>query len=119
MIHLDTAFLVDLLREGRHGQGGPATRQLEYLAEAELRVSVHALCELFAGVGLSTRPLEERHTVEVLTAGLNVVYPTAGFAATYGRLLAHLKSAGTLIATMDLLIGTAALVDRAPSPPAT
>ena len=114
MIHLDTSFLVDLLRERRSGAGGPATSRLEDLADIELRVSVHALCELFAGVELSTRSAGERQAVEALIAGLEVVYPDAGFAPTYGRLLAPLQRAGKLISTMDLLIATAAVQDGAP-----
>ncbi len=113
MIHLDTSFLVDLLRERRRG-GGPATDHLRGLADVELRVSVHALCELYAGVELSNRGAEERMAVESLMTGCEVVYPGAGFAATYGRLLAHLQKAGIGIATMDLLIATSAVLDAAP-----
>lgn len=113
MIHLDTTFLVDLLREKRRG-GGPATEQLSRLADVELRVSVHVLCELYAGVELSNRGAEERMAVESLMTGCEVVYPDAGFAATYGRLLAHLQKAGVGISTVDLLIATAAVLDAAP-----
>ncbi len=114
MIHLDTSFLVDLLRETRRGRGGPASKHLEALADVELRVSVHVLCELFAGVELSDRGAEERAAVEALTGGFEVVSPAAGFASTYGRLLARLQSEGRLISTMDLLIATAAVLDGAP-----
>lgn len=114
MIHLDTSFLVDLLRETRRGRGGPARRRLETLAEVELRVSVHVLCELFAGVELAERATEERAAVEALTSGFHVVSPTSGFAPTYGRLLADLQRNGRSISTMDLLIATAAVLDGAP-----
>jgi len=114
VIHLDTSFLIDLLREARRGQGGPASRCLEELADVELRVSVHVLCELFAGVERSTRGAEERAAVEALTAGFEVVFPGAGFAPVYGRLLARLQEEGRVISTMDLLIATAAVVDGAP-----
>ncbi len=114
MIHLDTSFLIDLLREARRGQGGPGSRRLDELADVELRVSVHVLCELFAGVEPSGRRAEERAAVEVLTAGFEVVFPGAGFAPTYGRLLARLQGEGRPISTMDLLIATAAVVDGAP-----
>lgn len=113
MIHLDTSFLVDLLRERRRGEG-PATAQLRRLEDVELRVSVHVLCELYAGVELSDRAAEERVAVEALISGCEVVYPGAGFAPTYGRLLSHLQKAGIGIATMDLLIATAAVLDAAP-----
>lgn len=113
MIHLDTSFLIDLLREARRGQGGPASRRLEELADVELRVSVHVLCELFAGVERSSRRAEERAAVEALTAGFEVVSPGTGFASTYGRLLARLQEEGRVISAMDLLIATAAVVDSA------
>lgn len=80
----------------------------------ELRVSVHVLCELFAGVERSSRRAEERAAVEALTAGFEVVSPGAGFASTYGRLLARLQEEGRVISAMDLLIATAAVVDSAP-----
>jgi tRNA(fMet)-specific endonuclease VapC len=113
VIHLDTSFLVDLLRERRKGERR-ATGRLAELADAELRVSLHVLCELQAGVELSDRGDEERRAVEALVRGVDVVFPGAAFAPTYGRLLAHLQGAGTPISTMDLLIGTAAVVDGAP-----
>jgi predicted nucleic acid-binding protein len=114
VIHLDTSFLVDLLREKRRAGDGPATRTLGDLADVELRVSVHVMCELHAGVELSSRGPEERKAVETLAAGVEVVYPHAGFAPLYGRLLARLQAEGRRISTMDLLIGTAALLDSAP-----
>lgn len=113
MIHLDTSFLVDVLRERRRGEGA-ALRELERLADVTLRVSSHVLCELHAGAELSNRRAEELAAVEALTAGFEVVYPRPGFAAVYGRLLAHLQSSGRGIATMDLLIATAAVLDGAP-----
>lgn len=113
MIHLDTSFLIDLLRERRRGDGD-AMRQLERLADHELRVSVHVLCELYAGVELSTPTSEERRAVEAVISGVGVVYPGPGFASVYGRLLAQLRAAGTIVSTMDLLIATAAVVDDAP-----
>jgi tRNA(fMet)-specific endonuclease VapC len=110
--HLDTSFLVDLLRETRRG-AGPAMHLLEELADVELRVSVHALCELYAGVERSGRRTEERRSVETLTAGFEIVSPAASFAPLYGRLLARLQAEGRVISTMDLLIATAALQDGA------
>ena len=114
MIHLDTSFLVDLLREARRGEAGPATRELDELAEEDLWISVFVACELEAGIELSKRPERERERVAELTAGLQVVYPDSRFAATYGRLLAELTRRGETIAAMDLLIGTAAVLDEAP-----
>ena len=79
MMHLDTSFLVDLLREGGRDRGGPAIDLLEELAGEELRLSVHVVCELHAGVELSRRPSAERQRVQQLCRGLAIVYPDDRF----------------------------------------
>ena len=56
MIHLDTSFLVDLLREQARSRPGPASRQLDAMLDEELWLSVHAACELFAGAEGAERP---------------------------------------------------------------
>ena len=43
-----------------------------------------------------------------------VVYPDDRFASTYARLLAAIQRSRQTIATMDLLIATAAILDDAP-----
>lgn len=113
MTHLDTSFLVDLLRESAGGEEGPATAALEDLGDEELGVSIHVLCELFAGAELSERPDRERSRVERLLAPLAVAAPNERFPPTFGRLLAELRRRGETISTMDLLIGTSAVVDGA------
>jgi tRNA(fMet)-specific endonuclease VapC len=112
--HLDTSFLVDLLRETAKGPDGPARQQLASLADAELWVSVHVACELRAGAELSTNPEAERAKVDTLLGGVQIAYPDERFAPAYGRLLAWLRKRGDTIATMDLLIATAAILDSAP-----
>ena len=114
MTHLDTSFLVDLLRERAGGREGPAHGFLDRLADEELVVSVHVACELFAGAELSGKPARERERVATLLRALQVVYPTDRFAARYGAVLAELRRRSETIPTMDLLIGTAALVDDSP-----
>ncbi|MDX1393099.1 MAG: type II toxin-antitoxin system VapC family toxin [Gemmatimonadota bacterium] len=113
MTHLDTSYLVDLLREAARGVKGPATARLESLADEELGVSVHVLCELHAGAELSRAPEVERARVESLSRPLAHSYPDEQFPAEYGRQLAELRRRGETISTMDLLIATAALVDGA------
>lgn len=49
MIHLDTSYLVDLLREAARGKPGPATKRLDEMADEDLWLSVHAACECYAG----------------------------------------------------------------------
>jgi len=107
--HLDTSFLVDLLREARRGEAGGAHALLESLADEPLAVSVHVACELHGGTERSSDPPEERGRVETLLAALEVVVPDDGFPIAYGEALAELRRRGQAIPTMDLLIATAAL----------
>lgn len=107
MIHADTSFLVDLLREARRGTRGPATRLLGELAGEEVRVGVHVLCELLAGAETSERSSVERQRVRHLCNSLVVSYPDERFPAAYARVLTALRDAGRPIATMALLIAPA------------
>lgn len=113
MIHADTSFLVDLLRESRRRAPGPASGLLDQLDGEEVRVGVHVLCELLAGAEGAQRPAVERQRVHRLCQGLVVSYPDERFAPVYARVLTALRNSGRPIDTMDLLIATAALVDGA------
>jgi predicted nucleic acid-binding protein len=114
VIHLDTCLLVDLHREAARERPGPAFEVLEALDPDEtLAVSVHVLCELRAGAELAKRPLAEHEAVDRLCSGLVVAYPDSRFAPTYARLLASLERSRRPVATMDVLIATAALIDDA------
>lgn len=114
MIHLDSSLLIDLLRETARERPGPALAFMESLGDDEiLGVSVHVVCELRAGAELARKPLEEHETLDQLLGGLLVVQPDERFAPTYGRLLAAVQRTRASIATMDLLIATAALLDDA------
>jgi len=113
LIHLDTTFLVDLLREERRQKAAGAVAFLKGRPDEELRVSVHAACELFAGVEAARLPDEERARVATLLEVVGVVYPDERFQPVYGRLLAHLERVGARIGVMDLLIGASALVEGA------
>ncbi len=110
MIHLDTSFLVDLLRERARSSDGPATGVLDSLLQEPLAISVFVACELEAGVELARDPLSERTKVAELLAGLWVDYPEKRFPATYGKLLAATRRSGGAVPTMDLLIGTTAVL---------
>ena len=113
MIHADTSFLVDLLRDAARGTCGPATALLAEIEREEIRVGVHVVCELLAGAEGSQRPTVERQRVRRLCGSLVVSYPDERFAPVYARLLASLRPGDRPIATMDLLIATAAIVDEA------
>ena len=112
MKHLDTSFLVDLLRENARGAAGPASTLLDSLRDEPLRVSVHVLCELLAGAELARQPSVERRRIEQLCAALDVVLPDERFAPAYARLYADQERRGERIAAMDLLIATAAAVEE-------
>jgi len=114
VIHLDTSFLVDLLRERRRGKLGAASATLEALADDELAVSLFVLCELEAGAAGSDRPEQERARILGLLAPLELVLPESNLAPIYGRLLAELERRGETISSMDLLIAATALADGAP-----
>jgi len=113
VIHADTSFLVDLLRDAARGIHGPATALLGEIEREEVRVGVHVVCELLAGAEGSQRPTVERQRVRRLCGSLVVSYPDERFAPAYARLLASLRDGARPIATMDLLIATAAIVDDA------
>ena len=116
MIHLDSSFLIDLLRETARERPGPAFEWIESLDPEEvLGVSVHVVCELRAGAELSRRSLQEHEALDQLLSGLLVAYPDDRFGPAYARLLAATMRGGRKpVASMDLLIATAALVDDAP-----
>lgn len=114
MTHLDTSFLVDLLRELRRDEFLSASEYLEALPDAEvLAVSVHVVCELMAGAGHPRAPKGEVGRLTRLCDALLIRHPDERFAPTYARLLTSIRRAGATIDTMDLLIATAAVLDGA------
>ena len=113
MIHLDTSFVVDLLREAARGSEGPASRLLGRVQDQELGMSVFVACELAAGAAMATKPVEEKRKVERLCSGMSIHYPDERFPAAYGSLLAALERGPGRVSTMDLLIATSALIAEA------
>jgi predicted nucleic acid-binding protein len=116
VIHLDSAFVIDLQREMARARPDGALDWIESIDPQEtLAISVHVACELRAGVELARQPLRELEILDEVIGGLLIVYPDDRFAPLYGRLLASIQRAGRHpVATMDLLIATAALLDDAP-----
>ena len=98
MIHVDSSFVIDLLREARRG-GGPATKLLDTLPEEEIRISVFVRCELMAGVRLSDRSEQERRQVEGLCGAWETTYPDERFPEVYAEILSALRREGWNIAT--------------------
>jgi tRNA(fMet)-specific endonuclease VapC len=114
VIHLDTSFLVDLIREQRRGRSGPATTWLAGHAEQALAVSVFVICELEAGVARSLQAQRERVHLRELLSAVEAVFPDDRFAPVYGTLLSRIWSHRRSIDTMDLLIATMARVEGVP-----
>lgn len=114
MIHLDSSYLIDLLRETTRGRPGSALDFIERLDDREtIVVSVHAMSELRGGAELSRRPIEEHEDLDRLFSGMVVAYPDARFPVQYGRLAAATRRSSRPVQAMDLLIATAALLDDA------
>lgn len=115
MIHFDTTFFIDLQRELAREQPGPAFEFLEDLDDQEiLRASVFVLAELRMGAELVRKPDKAHVEIDEMLSGLLVFYPNDAFATRYAREAAAIKRSGGTVDKMDLLIGTAALVDDAP-----
>jgi tRNA(fMet)-specific endonuclease VapC len=110
LIHLDTSFLVDLLRDNAHGTEGKASRFLGAILDEELCISVFVACELNAGAAMSQKPAEEKRKVDRICSTLRVAYPDERFPPAYGSLLAWQERHRGRISTMDLLIATSAVV---------
>jgi len=114
LIHLDTSFLVDVLRENARGKPGAGTAFFERITDEEIVISVFVVCELYAGAELSERSAAEFKHLSEFCRAIPIEYPDERFAGRYGRLLARLERAGTRISTMDLLIATTAILSEAP-----
>jgi len=102
------------MRERKRNIIGPAINKLEELGRSELFCSIFVLCELQAGVRLSTKPKQELKRINTLFELLTVVYPDFFFATSYGEVEALLRKRGRSIPTMDLLIGVTAKIHGLP-----
>lgn len=113
VVHLDTSFLVDLMREQRHGRNGPARAWLEAHLDESLSISVPVLCEILVGVELHGEPGEAHRRVRRVCGGLRVVPLDERVAGVYARVAANLSKSGALVGAMDALIASVALSDGA------
>jgi predicted nucleic acid-binding protein len=115
VIHVDTSFLIDLLRETTRERPGAAFDLIESLdAKDILGVSVFVVCELRAGAELFKQPAREHAALDELLDGFVVTYPEERFAMTYARQVAILARGKKTVEAFDLLIASAALLDDAP-----
>lgn len=113
MIHLDTSFVIDLMREQARQRPGRATAFLEAHAGDQLGASVFAICELEAGAARASRPDRERARLRTVVQTLSIAYPDERFAPIYGDLLRRVHASGHSVSVMDLLIATSTLADDA------
>jgi tRNA(fMet)-specific endonuclease VapC len=114
VIHLDTSYLIDLLREQSRDRPGPATAWLEREAASELGVSLFVECELEAGAAGAAHPTREREKLRGVLAAVAIILPSERFAARYATTLVQIQRLSKSISTMDLLIATSALDAGAP-----
>jgi len=105
---LDTTVCIDLLRETKRREDGPACAALRRLADTPLYLSFFSVCELYTGVELSGEPDRERRAVRSLLDRLTVISPDETFPVIYAEAAAHLLKRGLTIPVMDLLIGITA-----------
>jgi tRNA(fMet)-specific endonuclease VapC len=113
VIHADSSYLIDLLREQGRERPGKATAFLQKHTSDRLLASVFVVCELEAGAAEASSPDRERARLRTVLRAMAVVYPDERFPPVYGEALSTLRRRGRTVATMDLLIATAALVDTA------
>jgi tRNA(fMet)-specific endonuclease VapC len=111
---VDTSFVIDLMRERRAGQSGPALRLLRGHATAKLRMPVFVACELELGVTRSRDRRGEQQRLSALTEFMEIVYPQPGFAMIYGGMVAALLQAGFPVPVMDALIACTAIQHSEP-----
>ena len=114
MIHLDTTFAVDLLRERRRGELGAATRFLASLKLEETVISPFVQCELFIGAELSQWTAQAKAEIHHLCSVFAVAFPDERFPEVYGEIASYLQRSGLIIGVMDVLIAASAILDEAP-----
>lgn len=106
---LETTYLIDLEREARRGEPGPAHGLLAREESSALYLTFTVAGELAAGASLGERARWERflRPFEVLQSSADVSW-------RYGELYRHLSRNGMLIGTNDLWIAATALAHDMP-----
>jgi len=106
---LETTFLIDLEREARMPNGGPAATFLREHSQTGLCVGVVTAGEIASGLDPNERGRwhDLLRRFEILPVTLDVCW-------TYGRIFRHLKDNGLLIGTNDLWIAASAIAHGLP-----
>jgi tRNA(fMet)-specific endonuclease VapC len=110
VIHLDTSFAIDLLREITRNEQGPAQTLLLEHSEETVGISVFAVCELLMGAELSAKPALEMERIRRFCGNVHVDFPNEHFAPAFAKHYARQERLGRRVATMDLLIATSAIL---------
>lgn len=113
-MHVDTSFLVDLLRERGRRLPGRATTFIESHANARFGASVFVACELEVGVARSASPDRERARIRAALQSIEIVYPDERFPPIYGELAARIRRNGQTVSEMDLMIAATAIIQGVP-----
>lgn len=106
---LETSFLIDLERERRGEEDGPAHRFLGTIPELHLYLTHSVAGELTAGASLA-----ERAAWESFLAPFHVLPCTLDVSWAYGNAYRHLQRNGLVIGTNDLWIAATALAYALP-----
>ncbi|MEZ4417204.1 MAG: type II toxin-antitoxin system VapC family toxin [Gemmatimonadota bacterium] len=108
-VALDTTFLIDLQRERRRGEAGPAHRFLESDPDLELHLPTPVLGEFAEGFDDTEDPILRA------VRELHVLLPVdEEVALTYARIARGLRERGMLIGTNDLWIAATSVRYRIP-----
>lgn len=115
MIQFDTSFLIDLQLEILQERPGAAFAFIESLDQgALLAVSVHVVAELRVGPERAPQQQRNQEALDDLLAGFLTLCPDNRFPLAYARLWAATNRKSRSVASMDLLIATAAILEDAP-----
>lgn len=106
---LETTYLIDLEREVRRGDSGPAHALLGREADSSLHVTFTVAGELAAGTSLG----ERERWVEFLSP-FRILQSSSDVCWQYGDLYRYLQRNGMLIGTNDLWIASAAVAYEMP-----
>src|SRR3954454_12419402 len=103
MAVLETTFIIDLIKESKRQQSGPASNKLdELVARGEyLRAAIFTLAELFVGVAKGNRPTQERAAVEQCIAPFDVLPFERSTAEIFGAIVGVLEKRGQSISDID------------------
>lgn len=101
---IDTDWIID------HFNGiARISRRIEEAHKEGLAVSVISLAEVWDGVFLSEKPLEDEEQLRVFLGSVTILGVSPGTAERFGRLRGILRKQGRMIPDFDLLIAATAL----------